>query len=138
MPSLSPGYEAAMLATGVVTVDARGRVWRRERHGRPCAPYRAEGPRNGYLVVTVYLDGRQRAAYAHRLAYVALVGPIPEGHLVRNRNGDHSDNRPANLEVVPPTSTPVVRRRAATGVSGASGVDDRTGFFGGRGRSDRR
>jgi hypothetical protein len=118
MPPPSANLEAAALASGVLTVDPKGRVWRHMRFGRPCKPYRAEGPLKGYLVVTVYLEGRQRMLYAHRLAHVALVGPIPDGHLVLNRNGDRHDNRPENLKLVPRSESPNgAPRRAATGGS---------------------
>ena len=43
----------------------------------------------GYLTIGSRLDGTRRKAKAHRVAYEALVGPVPEGldldHLCRNR-----------------------------------------------------
>lgn len=102
MPPPSRSYERAALAAGDVTVDAEGRVYRIRRHGRPCAPYRAESPTlDGYLVVPLRLRSLRVRLLAHRLVYEARIGPIPEGYLVRQRNGDRADNRPANLVAVP-------------------------------------
>lgn len=108
MPPPSRSYERDALAAGDVAVDAEGRVHRVRRYGRPCAPYRAERPSpDGYLVVPLALDGRRVRLLAHRLVYEARIGPIPEGHLVRQRNGDRADNRPGNLVAVP---RPVARK----------------------------
>ncbi len=102
MPPPSRSYERAALAAGDVAVDAEGQVYRVRRYGRPCAPYRAERPNlDGYLVVPLALGGRRVRLLAHRLVYEARVGPIPEGHLVRQRNGNRADNRPENLVAIP-------------------------------------
>lgn len=142
MPRPSRAYERAALAAGDVAVDTAGAVWRIRRWGKRCAPYRAEGPaRSGYLIVPMVLDGRQVRLLAHRLVYAARVGPIPEGYLVRQRNGDRGDNRPENLEAVPRDATPIVRRHrahlmtepswpAATGAAAATGVSDDSGGSG--------
>jgi hypothetical protein len=112
VPPPSRSYERAALAAGDVTVDAEGRVHRVRRYGRPCAPYLAARPNlDGYLVVPLALAGRRVRLLAHRLVYEARIGPIPEGHLVRQRNGDRADNRPENLVVVPGK----VPRRGAVG-----------------------
>ena len=102
MPRPSRGYERAALAAGLVSVDAQGRVFRIRRFGVPCAGYKAERRRaDGVLLVPLSLDGRRVDLVAARLVYEARIGPIPDGHLVRQRNGDRSDNRPENLVAVP-------------------------------------
>lgn len=129
MPRRSRDYERTALDAGLVRVDTAGAVWKLRRAGLPCAPYRAESQRrDGYLAVPLFLDGRRVRLLAHRLVYEARVGPIPEGHRVRQRNGDRSDNRPSNLMAVPATAPPV--RRAATGASDATGVSGRSGSTG--------
>jgi len=108
-------YEGAALAAGLFGVDAEGRVWRLRRFGRPCAPYRAESPRaDGYLAVPLVLGCRRVRVLAHRLVYEARVGSIPDGWIVRQRNGARADNRPENL-VTAPWPIPG-KRRAPTDV----------------------
>lgn len=116
MPLPSRNHERAALASGMVSVDADGRVWRHWRAGRPVSPpYRAETLRpDGYMVVPLVLSGRPVRILAHRLVYVALVGPVPPGAMVRHWSRDRADNRPSNLVLV----------RAAAGGAGAAGVPD--------------
>ncbi len=92
--------EALAAACGAVQVDAEGRVWRVTRYGRPCTPYRAESPgKAGALVVALCLSGRRLRIPAHRLVYHLLVGPIAPGTKLSWRDGDRSNNRPANIRI---------------------------------------
>ena len=121
MPRHPQGYERAALASGTFVVDPDGRVWRTRHYGKPCAPSRADGLQaDGYRSVYLRIGGRRVRVLAHRLVYEALVGRIPDGHLVRQRNGNRSDNRPSNLVAVPPGTPP--ETHAVTGAAAAGGV----------------
>lgn len=52
---------------------------------------------NGYLIVTLWRDGRQRTRLVHRLVLTAFVGPPPEGQEALHANNDRADNRLENL-----------------------------------------
>ncbi|HEV7195571.1 MAG TPA: NUMOD4 motif-containing HNH endonuclease, partial [Pedococcus sp.] len=70
-------------------ITDRGRKWR----GRIMSPA-PMGP-SGYLVVTLWRDGKQRTALVHRLVLTAFVGP--SDFEVRHKYGDPADNRLAHL-----------------------------------------
>lgn len=61
------------------------------RRGSPgeCWPWSGSRTQQGYGLVDETLSGKRKRHYAHRIAYMAIVGPIPEGleldHLCRNR-----------------------------------------------------
>jgi len=55
--------------------------------------------RYGYL--RVELKGKRWKV--HRLVYLAFHGEIPKGFVVHHRNARRADNRPSNLEAVPPS-----------------------------------
>jgi len=93
----------AMIANGTLRVHANGTI---ESKRSPTSPWRVRRPENviapgrerhgGYLRTRV---GATRIL-VHRLVWIALVGPIPEGMVVNHRNGNKHDNRIENLEVV--------------------------------------
>lgn len=37
----------------------------------------------------------------HQEIYKASFGPIPEGHIIHHKDGDHLNNDPSNLEAIP-------------------------------------
>lgn len=47
--------------------------------------------------ITILMNGTSRTFQVARLVYTAWIGPIPEGAIVCNRNGDMTDTRPSNL-----------------------------------------
>jgi hypothetical protein len=108
--------EEIVAALPELEIDSQGRVWRiAMRHGRgvkngggyhmgsrmsPCARRRTEAANvQGYLQVHVMVDGRRMSPMAHRVVWVHLNGPIPEGLTINHKNGIKSDNRPENLEI---------------------------------------
>lgn len=91
-----PGYEGAYEVSSLGSVRSLDRVTDRGRRwkGRAMTP---SPMRNGYLIVTLWKDGRQKSPLVHRLVLTAFVGPPPEGHESLHANGIRGDNRLANL-----------------------------------------
>ncbi len=58
-----------------------------------------EGKR-GYLLVTLYKDGRPKNCLVHRLVAASHIGPIPDGWQVNHKDGNKRNNDVANLEIV--------------------------------------
>jgi hypothetical protein len=91
-----PGYEGSYEVSDLGSVRSldritdRGRKWR----GRTLAP--AVMPR-GYLIVTLWRDGKQRSALVHRLVLSAFVGPAPDGTEALHGDGDPANNMLSNL-----------------------------------------
>jgi len=86
-------YEVSSLGR-VMSLDRitqKGRKWR----GRMMTP--APMPR-GYLVVTLWGDGKQRTRTIHRLVLAAFVGPAPKGAETLHGDGDPANNRLENLQ----------------------------------------
>lgn len=55
---------------------------------------------NGYLLVHLYKDGKERNFYIHRLVYEAFRGAIPKGLTVDHINNVKTDNRLENLQLL--------------------------------------
>ncbi len=51
----------------------------------------------GYPQVFLYREGTPRMEQIHQLVAAAFVGPRPEGHEVRHRDGDSGNPRATNL-----------------------------------------
>ena len=103
----------AMVATGMLTIDTEGRVWRHREITRgskvggrevSCRTRRADTGRsekNGYRRVQVTIGKERFAAPAHRIVWmVANQRMIPPGMEPNHINGVKDDNRPENLELV--------------------------------------
>lgn len=85
----------AAVQAGRLRVDDRGRVWHGDR--------RAECKHTkGYLILSLWHDGRNVTMLAHRLVYRVATGLIPEGLTINHKNGNKTDNRPMNLELATP------------------------------------
>lgn len=91
-----PGYEGSYAASShgrVRSLDRitdRGRKWR----GRLLTP---TPMKNGYLLVTLWRNGRQRTQLVHRLILAAFHGPCPDGGEALHRDGKRANNRLENL-----------------------------------------
>lgn len=82
-------------------VGADGSVWsRRGRVHSPQAWRRLKLRRNpeGYAVIALSHDGRQKLFKVARLVLLAFVGPPPTGSIACHRFGDRSDDRLINLK----------------------------------------
>lgn len=119
---------------GELEIDAEGRIWRvaqrrRDRWGGPVKSLptpRARADRVsacGYLTVRAMVDRKRMTALAHRLVWLHLNGPIPDGLTVNHKNGAKADNRPSNLELATDSeqalhATHVLRRGRAANQDG--------------------
>lgn len=99
-------------------------VWKR-RHASAVNADLSAGYVNDKGYISVMVDGRNYPA--HRLAWFAVHGRFPGGH-IDHINGDRSDNRIANLRDVSPAENQKntkLDRRNASGVSGVRFRADR-------------
>lgn len=57
--------------------------------------------KDGYLKVNLYYEkGKYKTKRIHKLVAENFIGPIPDGYEVNHINGDITDNRACNLEIV--------------------------------------
>ena len=87
---------------GHYEVSDRGRVKslrRRDVRGNRLREriMRSRRKSNGYLTVALRRDHRLTSVHIHRLVLEAFVGPCPEGHETRHRDGSRDNNRLGNL-----------------------------------------
>jgi hypothetical protein len=89
-----PGFE------GAYEVSKDGRVYSHHT-GRTLTPY-LNTPRgresDQYFRVDLRKNGDRRQAYVHHVVLEAWFSERPDGAHAHHRNGDHHDNRLANLE----------------------------------------
>ena len=100
----------AAVRLGWLEIRGDGSVWRvaQRRKSRwdgtvtvkPVQPHRIDtSVDQGYRQVKFMVDGIQRTCLAHRLVWLHLHGPIPEGQEVNHKNGKKFDNHSGNLEL---------------------------------------
>lgn len=95
------------------------RFWAKVDQSDECWLWTACTDRDGYGAFV--LDGRRQ--FAHRLAYAALVGPIPDGLQVDHRCHQRGCVRPEHLHLVTSQKNHENRSGATrTNVSGVRGV----------------
>jgi hypothetical protein len=104
------GYE------GHYQVSSTGQVRSLKRGGRLMSPAVS---RTGYYQVNLYLEGRVKHFYVHRLVAAAFIKPIPEGMEVNHKDGDKSNNDVDNLEIV--TAEENLRHARETGLMPSGG-----------------
>lgn len=71
----------------------RGSGYRYDIEGKPLKTTQAG---NGYMVVNI----KRSTLYVHRLVAEAFIGDIPAKMDINHKNGDRTDNRVDNLEIV--------------------------------------
>jgi hypothetical protein len=84
---------------GILEIDANGQIWRikpRRRRAEHALPA-------GYFQVRLMVEGIRHHALAHRLVWIHFRGPIPAGMQINHKNGNKTDNRLRNLEVMTPS-----------------------------------
>lgn len=100
MTSMSLAYRAKPISIELATLLAPRVLKRVQRRGACWIRTVAVNPVTGYSQISVRTNGKPSYYYAHRVVYVAHVGPIPDGltidHLCRNR----ACVNPAHLEPV--------------------------------------
>lgn len=103
-------YALQLVREGVLSIDSEGRIWRHfvlTKLGRKVVPVRrAENPTmKGYLGLTLGIRGTRRTAtvVAHKVVWVYLYGPIPNGLQVNHKDLCKTNNRPSNLELLTPS-----------------------------------
>ncbi|MEV5391955.1 NUMOD4 domain-containing protein [Nocardia farcinica] len=97
-----PGYEGLYEASSLGRIRSLDRAGRR---GRVLQPVRAP---SGKLKVALSVDNHRRMAPVARLVGEAFLGIPPAGYCIAHHSRDITDDRPANLRIVP--STEVARR----------------------------
>lgn len=129
---------AAVIA-GEMEIDDQGRIWRiavrrRDRWGgppksTPCK--RAIADRSGtagYRNVRAMVDGKRMTALSHRLVWLHLKGPIPDGLTVNHKNGRKGDNRPENLELATDSEQQIHANQVLGTGAGANQTAERNPF----------
>lgn len=92
------GYEGIYEVSNVGRVRSVPRV---DAAGRVRAPkIKAQTLSNGYPMVLLYKDRKQRAARVHVLVAEAFLGPRPPGLVVNHIDHDKTNNQTENLEYV--------------------------------------
>lgn len=94
------GFRRTPLRSGPIPKTPAAKVLARIVRSDGCWEWPGNKTADGYGTVDDFTSAKRRRLYAHRVAYEALVGPIPDGleldHLCRNR----SCVRPDHLEPV--------------------------------------
>jgi len=96
-----------MIKAGIFEIDDDGRIWRLAARNawhtiKPVMRRRAEyqGCRHNYLVLQASIAGKKVIALAHRIIWIYLHSTIPVGLEINHKDGDRTNNNPANLELV--------------------------------------
>ena len=95
-----PGYE------GKYSASDQGRIRSEERlvnnrwggHRQVKSKIMVGSFANGYRIVGLMTDGKQKAISVHSLVLLAFVCPRPEGLVIRHLNDNKIDNRLVNLQ----------------------------------------
>lgn len=97
------GYEGAYEVSSMGRVRSVDRLINHNYGGKRKKPGRVLRLRkngNGYMRITLYVDGKERSHVVHRLVCEAFIGKRPDGKEVNHINGVRDDNRAENLEWV--------------------------------------
>ena len=95
---------------GIFKVSKDGVIWRmrggkgynKQRKFKPLekpVPTEKQLP-SGYKQIRMLVDGKRYHLYSHRAIWSYFCGDIPSGLVINHINGNKSDNRLDNLEVV--------------------------------------
>lgn len=89
-------WKEVELSYGPYEVSSEGRLRRRGRVLKPRL-----NNKDGYVQAQIYMSKTEKKhPLMHRLVAAAFIGPIPDSMQVNHKNGNRSDNRVENLEIV--------------------------------------
>jgi hypothetical protein len=54
----------------------------------------------GYMRITITKEGKMKQVFVHRLVTQAFIGEVPQGYSVNHIDGNKSNNKLSNLEIV--------------------------------------
>lgn len=77
--------------------------------------------KNGYYVVGLRKDGKQKTCYIHKLVAEAFIGKVEKTMVIDHRNTIKTDNRVENLRIVTPrenANNPITKLNMAKGAKG--------------------
>lgn len=55
---------------------------------------------NGYVYITLVIDGKKQNKYVHRLVAEAFIGDIPKGYVINHIDHNKNNNAVSNLEII--------------------------------------
>jgi hypothetical protein len=98
-----PNYEGLYLVSNLGRVRSLDRVIPHGRHKGCVKTLKGRmlllaSTVRGYLFVGLARDGGVLQREVHILVASAFIGPRPEGYHLHHKDGDHTNNRPENLE----------------------------------------
>lgn len=127
-----------LIAVGRLRVDAEAGLVYAPKSNTPGKPVGAQ-TKKGYLRLCTNIAGRQHHFMVHRIVWVSVNGPVPDGHEVDHIDRVKTDNRISNLEAVPGSVNMdrAVKAGAFQNVGRRDGIRDEKGRFGFKSRAGR-
>lgn len=113
--------DAVVIAKNVWYSPSTGGTWSsqyHQGHNPNCEIRKLATKWNGYWYVQI--AGKSRSI--HRLAWIAINGPIKMGMVIDHIDGDRSNNRMANLRVIPFAENVAKRVVSPSNTNGIPGV----------------
>jgi hypothetical protein len=88
------GYRNMVGYEGKYLINDEGNIFSLRRK----KPIKLRKNAKGYLIFSVYFPEGKRKIFAHRAVLEAFVGPRPDRHICRHKDGNPSNNHVSNLE----------------------------------------
>lgn len=120
-----------LIEAGRLRVDAEAGHVYAPKSNTPTKPVGAP-TKKGYLRLCINVNGRQHHFMVHRIVWVSVNGPVPDGYEVDHGDRMKTNNRIGNLEAVPGTVN-MARAAKAGAFKNAGrrdGIRDAKGRFG--------
>ena len=95
------GFEAMFSVSDEGEIARTSLSWHGKRRRPIWRLLRPDLKPNGYLAIYLQVEGKKRKrCYVHRLVFEAFRSAIPDGLEINHINGNPSDNRLKNLELI--------------------------------------